>query len=109
VFELADVFILPSREEPLGLVCLEAAQCGLPVVCFGGAGGAPEFVRDDSGLVVPHLDVDAMAGAVANLLQDSSTAHRMGDMGRRRVADLFTVEHQAPRLLEMLQRTANLG
>lgn len=109
VFELADVFILPSREEPLGLVCLEAAQCGLPVVCFGGAGGAPEFVSDDSGVVVPYLDVDAMAGAVAYLLQDVAMAHRMGEIGRRRVADLFTVEQQAPRLLKILQQTANLG
>ena len=63
-FRAGDVFLLPSREDPFPLVCLEAAEAGMPVVCFAEAGGMPDFVEDDAGFVVPYLDVEAMAEAV---------------------------------------------
>ena len=40
-----DVFVLSSREEPMGLVALEAAMVGKPIVCFAEAGGMPDFVK----------------------------------------------------------------
>lgn len=106
VFRLADVFVLPSREEAFGLVCLEAAQCGVPTVCFDRVGGAPEFVEQDAGRVVPFLDVDAMAAAVAELLLDPDLRRRLGDRARQKVEERFTVEKQGPKLLEILQRAA---
>ena len=41
-----DVFALSSREEPMGLVALEAAMVGKPIVCFAEAGGMPDFVEE---------------------------------------------------------------
>ena len=41
----SDVFLLPSREDPFPLVCLEAADCGVPIICFAEAGGMPGFCR----------------------------------------------------------------
>ena len=55
-FAAGDVFLLTSREDPFPLVCLEAADCGLPIVCFDKAGGMPDFVQDDAGYVVPFED-----------------------------------------------------
>ena len=45
-----DVFVLCSREDPYPLVVFEAGLCGVPVVCFAGAGGSPELVETRRGL-----------------------------------------------------------
>jgi len=103
-FQLSDVFVLPSREESFGLVCLEAAQCGLPTVCFERAGGAPEFVEDDAGLVVPYLDIEAMATAVVGLAKDADLRRRMGTRARAKVDERFTAEKQGPKFLEEIEQ-----
>ena len=66
-FSYCDIFLLPSIEDTFPLVCLEAADCKLPIVCFEDAGGMPGFVNNDCGFVVPYLDYDAMASAVIKL------------------------------------------
>jgi glycosyltransferase involved in cell wall biosynthesis len=68
-YQDADLFLLTSCEEALGLVVLEAAYHGkLPTVCFSDCGGTPEFVRDDAGICVPNFNVCLMADAVSQLL-----------------------------------------
>jgi phosphatidylinositol alpha-1,6-mannosyltransferase len=87
---VADVFAMPCRTrrggldvEGLGIVALEAAACGLPVV-VGDSGGAPETVRDgQTGHVVDGTDPFAVADAVAGLLADPDRAARMGAAGRQ--------------------------
>ena len=70
-YALFDVFALTSREDPYPIVCLEAAALGKPIVCFDSS-GISEFVVPDCGFAVPHLDVDAMATSIQNLLEDAS-------------------------------------
>jgi Glycosyltransferase len=68
--------------EGLGIVSLEAAATGLPVV-VGDAGGAPETVQDGrTGHVVDGRDPVALADAVAGLLADPARAAEMGSVGR---------------------------
>ncbi len=81
-----DVFLLPSREDPFPLVALDAASLGLPVVCFDRAGGTPEWVEQDAGMVVPYLDVRAMAAAVLRLAGDDDLRRRLGEAARAKVA-----------------------
>lgn len=86
---VGDVFALPCRTrgggldvEGLGIVLLEAAACGLPVVA-GDSGGAPETVLDGrTGHVVGGRDLGALADAVAGLLADPDRARTMGAAGR---------------------------
>ncbi len=60
-----NVFLLTSREDPYPLVVLEAADAGLPAICFERGGGMPEFIhRSGGGTCVPYLDTDAMADAI---------------------------------------------
>jgi phosphatidylinositol alpha-1,6-mannosyltransferase len=86
---VGDAFALPCRTrgggldvEGLGIVLLEAAASGLPVVA-GDSGGAPETVREDvTGHVVDGRDAGALADALVGLLADPERARRMGAAGR---------------------------
>jgi len=105
-FQAGDAFLLTSREEPLGLVGLEAAECGLPVVCFAGAGGMPEFVGEDSGFVVPYEDVGAMADKVAALMKDKGLGRRLGARAREKLFSRFIIERTAPHVLSACRNVA---
>jgi glycogen(starch) synthase len=83
----ADVFVLPSRVEPFGIVVLEALRAERPVV-VSSRGGAGEIVRHErEGLVADPLDSSELAAAITRLLNDRSLARQLAQAGRRRVAD----------------------
>jgi glycosyltransferase involved in cell wall biosynthesis len=82
-----DIFIWPGLGEAYGLVYLEAQGAGLPVVAFK-SGGVPETVKTgETALLVPEHDDAALAGALAQLLDDDASRIRMGKAAARFVAD----------------------
>jgi glycosyltransferase involved in cell wall biosynthesis len=88
----ADVFVLPSFVEGLPLTVLEAMAAARPVVA-SRAGGTPEAVVDgETGVLVPPGDVEALAGALDELLADPERARRLGEAGKRRVEERFSVD-----------------
>jgi glycosyltransferase involved in cell wall biosynthesis len=100
----ATLFCLPSRraangqEEALGLVLLEAASCGLPVVATR-SGGIAEAVADGrTGLLVRPCRPDALAEAIIHLLDMPDRAHAMGQVGRQRAIAEFDLHEQTRRL-----------
>jgi glycosyltransferase involved in cell wall biosynthesis len=80
----ANVFVLPSRHEGLGLPCLEAMAAGTPVVA-ARAGALPETVAGAGELVDPD-DPDSFTAAVVGLLDDPARAARLVAAGRERAA-----------------------
>lgn len=91
---LGDVFVGPSQiEEGLGLVFLEAAAAGLPVIATR-RGGIPEVVRDGETGLLLHRQDDAfeLAEKIILLLQDSSLRRQMGAQGRAWVLANFSWE-----------------
>ncbi len=81
----ADILVLPSRQESLPNVLLEAFACSLPVVCTR-VGGMPELVRDGlNGYVRESGDISGLADAVALLAGDPALRLRMGRINRRLV------------------------
>jgi len=86
----ADVVVLPSRYEPFGIVALEAAAAGAPLVA-STAGGLAELVVDgETGLSVTPGDVDAIAGAVRTVLADPAAAARRARAAKARLAAEFS-------------------
>jgi glycosyltransferase involved in cell wall biosynthesis len=84
-----------TTAEPFGQVIIEGMAAGKPVVATAG-GGVLEIVVDGvTGLLVPMGDADAMAQAITRLLEEPSGARRMGDLGRQRVREYFTIENTA--------------
>jgi spore coat protein SA len=97
---LGDVFVGPSQiEEGLGLVFLEAAAAGLPIIATG-QGGIPEVVADGvNGLLLRRKDdVDELAAKIIGLLEDAPLRKRLGQRGRERVEADFTWEKIARNL-----------
>ncbi len=89
-FAQADVFCLPTRHEPFGIVILEAMFHGLPVVATN-IWAIPEMVLDGTtGFVVPRDDVPALADRLTQLLEEPNLARRLGDAGRARAHERFT-------------------
>jgi D-inositol-3-phosphate glycosyltransferase len=81
----ADVVVVPSRREPLGLAAVEGLACGTPVVA-SDVGGLREVVRDgENGLLIPPDDPAALAGALSRL-QDAGLRARLGAAGPTSVA-----------------------
>lgn len=79
----ASIVVMPSRwREPFGLVALEAAQMGRPIVATR-RGGIPEIVVDgETGLLVKEDDAIAMGGAIVSLAGNPAVATRMGKAAR---------------------------
>ena len=102
-FASGDIFLLPSREDPYPLVCMEAAEAGMPVVCFGSeAGGMHTFVENDAGIVVDYLDIDGMASAIHFLMKDVSTRRQMGKCAREKVIQRHYVDKVAQQIVSLL-------
>jgi D-inositol-3-phosphate glycosyltransferase len=76
-YRAADVVVVPSRSESFGLVALEAAACGVPVVA-SAVGGLTTLVEDGvTGFLVPERDPALFADRIAKLLDDPMTAAEM--------------------------------
>jgi len=104
-----DVFAMTSREDPFPLVMLEAGAQRIPTVCFAGSGGGPEFVGCDAGLVAPYLDVQAFADHLLRLIDDSVLRGKMGDAAACKVRQCYSLDNQAPKLLQLLKEATSTG
>lgn len=95
VMNALDVFVLPSHEEPFGIVVLEAMAAGRPIVATR-AGGVPDIVRDgEEALLVPPRDPAALAGAISQLLADPARAQALGRAAQARVTGEFPLWRHA--------------
>ncbi|MER5260588.1 glycosyltransferase family 4 protein [Actinosynnema sp. NPDC002837] len=85
----ADAVVLPSKYEPFGIVALEAAAAGTPLVA-STAGGLGEVVLDGvTGLSFAPGDTEALAGAVRSVLDDRPAAVRRARAAKSRLATDF--------------------
>ncbi|KJK38263.1 GDP-mannose-dependent alpha-(1-6)-phosphatidylinositol monomannoside mannosyltransferase [Streptomyces variegatus] len=115
-YAAADAFAMPCRTrrhgmevEGLGIVYLEAAASGLPVLA-GDSGGAPEAVRDgETGHVVDGRSVAATADRLTRLLRNPELAHEMGAKGRHWVQTEWTWDRSYTTLAGLLHTAGATG
>jgi glycosyltransferase involved in cell wall biosynthesis len=98
----ADLLVVPSSSEGLPAVIMEALASGLPVVA-SEIDGIPELVRDgETGLLVPPCNPERLAEAIIRLLDDPALARRMGEAGRKLVAQRHDADRNALALLRTI-------
>jgi glycosyltransferase involved in cell wall biosynthesis len=100
----ADLFCLPSRYEGYGMVFAEAMARGLPVVAARIA-AAEEVVGEDAGTLVPADDPDALAGALAALLDDPGLRRAKSEAALARAAALPGWDETAATILRVMEGT----
>jgi glycosyltransferase involved in cell wall biosynthesis len=100
----ADVLVVPSLQDNLPNVVLEAMACGLPVVGFA-VGGIPEMVRDGrTGLLAPPGDGAALTEAMRAVLTDPARARAMGEEARQVALAEYSLEGQARSYVRLYER-----
>jgi glycosyltransferase involved in cell wall biosynthesis len=101
---LADVVVHPSTEEGFSNAILEAMAAGKPVVAAAVGGNVEAIVDRTTGLLVPVRDADALRAAAVWLLRHADEARTMGEAGRARVRELFTIDRMIGEYESVYQR-----
>jgi N-acetyl-alpha-D-glucosaminyl L-malate synthase BshA len=100
----ADVLLLPSEQESVGLEALEAMACEVPVIA-SRVGGIPEVVTDgETGFLSEVGDLEKMAEDAARLLSDITLRREMGKRARDSAVERYRTDIVIPRYLEFYER-----
>ena len=103
----ASLLLYTSRLEPFGFAPLEANACGLPVVGIA-EGGIRETIRDGVNGFLVDPEVECIARAAGELLQNSLLARQMGERGVIHVRQNWNVESSVDRLEKILLQVASV-
>ena len=111
-YAAADIFVHPNRNdggdfEGFGIVLLEAAASGLPVIA-GDTGGSPEAVENGStGVLVSGVSVDQLKTVLLELIRSPFRRRTMGEAGRTMVLSEFSWDHAAASVAAIHERVAS--
>jgi glycosyltransferase involved in cell wall biosynthesis len=102
----ADLFVHPSHQEGFSNAILEAMAAGLPVVACD-VGGNPEAVADgETGRLVPPRCPEELAEAISELLGDEGKRRAMGEAGKRRAEERFSLGRMVAEIEAMYESLA---
>ena len=102
IMPIFDIFVLPSLNEGMGRVLVEAMAAGKPIVA-SNVGGIPDLVEHDyNGLLVPPGDEKALAASIKQLINDPEKAKMMGQRGRESCHQ-FSVEAMVDKIDNLYQ------
>lgn len=106
-YQQATLFVLPSLQEGLGIVTLEAMACGIPVVSTR-CGGPEEVIEDGvNGLLVENNNAFKFAEAILKLLRDEGLRERMGKKARETVVNKYSMAKLAPQFLDLFKELSS--
>jgi glycosyltransferase involved in cell wall biosynthesis len=92
------LFVLPSCNEGLGCVYLEAMACGKPAIACHGQGIDEIIQHGKNGWLIPANGLEELVQGMATLLQSTDLATRIGNAGRETIVNGLTLRDQAERL-----------
>lgn len=90
IYRGADIFVLPSRDEGMANVLLEAMAAGLPIVGTDIAGTAEVMIHEKTGVLVPAENAGALANALTTLIADGGRREAYGRAARERVETSYS-------------------
>lgn len=99
--EAIDIYCLPSLQQGLGVVMLEAMALGRPVIA-SGVGGVTSVIEDNvNGLIVPPSDSRSLGDRIIELLQDRERARRIAATGQQMVRDRFNENRMLDQIIQV--------
>ena len=104
-----DLFVHPSSAEGLGVAALKAAAAGLAVVGCNAGGMRESVVDGETGLLVEPEDADALHQAIARLMNDDELRLSMGNAGRERMQNEFSIATMADRHVALYESLLKEG
>jgi glycosyltransferase involved in cell wall biosynthesis len=104
ILGFCDLMLMPSLYEGFGITAIEASAASIPVIgsCVPGLAEAVEDGR--TGLLFALQDYSGMADAIVRFLSDPDSAKKMGEAGRKRVQEHFSIESMSGRYLALYRR-----
>lgn len=87
-----DVLILPSFYEGISVALLEAMSCGRPVIASQVGGNVETVIHNETGLLFPPRDINALAECVIELYSNPELCHRMGRNAKTRARKNFNIK-----------------
>jgi len=106
LYRLADMFVLPTKQENFGIVFTEAMGCGLPVITTKGVDIWPEL-KDSNGALIIQDNADATTKAIQTLLDNPSQRIAMGHSAQQWVDQHFSGNTVACQYIDMYQKFIN--
>lgn len=106
-FNKSDIFIHPTLNDSFGLVILEAMQFARPVISTY-EGGIPDIViNEKTGILVKKDNMQSLANAILDLINNPDKAQAMGDAGQKRFFEKYTINHFEENMRNTIQQIIN--
>jgi len=103
LYTACDLFVHPMRDEPWGMVILEAMAMGKPVVAVNSGGPKEIVINGQTGYLV-NFSVDQFSEKIIELLRSPEKMRKMGEAGRRRVLNNFSWKKSAQKMEEVFYK-----
>jgi glycosyltransferase involved in cell wall biosynthesis len=108
ILRALDLFVMSSKEEGLGTSVLDAMACDIPVVATA-AGGIPEMIQDNqTGLLAPVGDAEALANAIIRPYSDEKLKSHLQTNAQKLVHSQFTAERMVEGNIRVYERVLKL-
>lgn len=98
------VFVMPSIEEGLSMVQLQAMACGLPLICTINTGGEDIVEEGKTGFVIPIRDIEALKEKLLYLYKNSEICRQMGQSAKERVVRGFTWDDYGDKMMKAYEK-----
>ncbi|UCD35482.1 MAG: glycosyltransferase family 4 protein [Nitrospiraceae bacterium] len=109
ILSVLDVIVLPSLNEAVGRILIEAGAAGKPAVA-SHVGGIPEIIRDgETGILVPPQDAASLARAISSLLENPERRTAMGEAAKKWIDDKFSALRMAEQFAHLYRELAGAG
>ncbi len=102
-----DLLVHPATEEGLGVAMLKAAAAAVPVVAFDVAGAKEAVINGKTGVLVPSGDVRTLQMAIALMIEEPDMREELGQAGRQRMQDEFSVGNMVESHIELYESLLN--
>ena len=102
------VFVLPANADPLPVAVLEAMSLGKPVIATRSGGCSEMVCHGNTGLLVQPQSPDELAQAISTVLANPELANRMGEEGRHRFQEIFSVDQYIRNFEQLINEIVNL-